>query len=492
MSDRTPAGEAGAAPTGPEPKEVAVTDPAHARVLDAQYLPLPSFGDWTRLTVDDDIWRAKFQEFIARRGRSTPESLSLAVETALLAAAIDTGAIEGLYDPPEGFTVSVATREPGWESKVQLMGPDFQSHFEAQLRAYALAQRLASTATGVTEAWVRELHRELAKGQGTYRVLTDVGWQEHELPLGEYKHFSNHVRVSDGSFHAYAPVAATPKEMHRLVDELRGEAFTAAHPVHQVSYAHFALVNIHPFADGNGRVARALASTFLSRSVGVPLVIFVDQRRAYLASLELADRGHRQTFVDFMFDRCVDSLDFVAYRLGPSPQSEIARLSEILRGGGPLSPAEIDLQAGMLSQLLWAEVTQQVGRLTMPVGIQLNPQQLYDQVKSADPRYRPFMVGSQQLVRMFAVTLSTPQVQLMVDLPVVAATDSGQRHICAIQNSHTGAFLEVRLDELLPQMSSALRLKVSAWVGSVIAETLTEFASKYENAKKANGGTESA
>jgi len=480
MSDRGSGGEL----TGPEPKDVAITDPAQARMLDAKYQPLSSFADWSHLAVDEELWRAKFQEFVARRGRSTPESLLLAVETALVAAAIDTGAIEGLYDPPDGFTVSVATRETGWEAKVQLMGPDFQSHFEAQLRAYALAQRLASAATGVTEAWVRELHRELAKSQGTYRVLTDVGWQEHELPLGEYKQFPNHVRLSDGSFHSYAPVAATPAEMHRLVEELRSEAFAAGHPVHQASYAHFSLVNVHPFADGNGRVARALASTFLSRSVGVPLVVFVDQRRAYRASLELGDRGHHQAFVDFMFDRCVDSLDFVAYRLGPSPQAEISRLSEILRGGGPLSPPEIDQQAGVLSQLLWAEVTQQVARLSMPIGIQLNPQQLYDQVKSLNPRYRPFMTGSQQLVRLFAVTLSTPQVQLMVDLPVLAATDNAQRHICTIQNSHTGALLEVRLDELVPHISSALRLKVSAWVGSVVAETVTEFGAMYEKRVK--------
>jgi len=476
-----------AAPPGPEPQEVAVTDPSQARVLDRNYVTFPSFVSWSLLTVDQTLWRAKVTDFEARRADSTSESLSLAIDTALIAAAIDTGAIEGLYAPPDGFTVSVATRETGWEAKVALMGPDFQSHFEAQLRAYALAQHLASTATGVTEAWTRELHRELAKSQATYRVLTEVGWQEHALPLGEYKRFPNHVRMSDGSFHPYAPVDATPHEMSRLVQELQGAAFATGHPVHQASYAHFALVNIHPFADGNGRVARALASTFLSKTAGVPLVIFADQGRAYRASLELADRGHHQAFLDFIFDRCVDSLDFVAYRLGPSPQSEIARLSEILRGGGPLSPAEVDLQAGVLSQLLWAEVTQQVGRLTMPVGIQLNPQQLYDQVKSPDPRYRPFMVGSQQLGRLFAVTLSTPQVQLMVDLPVLAATDSSQRHICAILNSHTGALLEVRLDELVPQISSALRLKVSAWVGSVVADTLTEFGAMYRKAAKGQG-----
>jgi ABC-type nitrate/sulfonate/bicarbonate transport system permease component len=79
----------------------------------------------------------------------------------------------------------------------------------------------------------------------------------------------------------------------------------------------------------------------------------------------------------------------------------------------------------------------------------------------------------------------------MVDLPVLAATDNAQRHLCAIMNSHTGALLEVRLDELVPQISSSLRLKVTAWIESVIAETVAEFGVMYEHAIKAKDGQES-
>lgn len=72
--------------------------------------------------------------------------------------------------------------------------------------------------------------------------------------------------------HHYAPVAEAQPEMARLIREIRSGSFTEAHPVMQAAFAHYAFVCIHPFPDGNGRVARALASVFLYRSPGVPLL----------------------------------------------------------------------------------------------------------------------------------------------------------------------------------------------------------------------------
>lgn len=72
------------------------------------------------------------------------------------------------------------------------------------------------------------------------------------------------------------------------------------------AYAHCAFVAVHPFADGNGRVARALASAYLYRRPGVPLVIFADQKDEYLDALEETDSGNAQRFVHFVADRLAD------------------------------------------------------------------------------------------------------------------------------------------------------------------------------------------
>src|SRR5438876_1237932 len=82
-----------------------------------------------------------------------------------------------------------------------------------------------------------------------------------------------HVQLPDGSLHVYAPVDQTRDEMARLVRELNSGEFAGAHPIIQAAYAHHAFVSIHPFSDGNGRVARALASVYLYRSARIPLLL---------------------------------------------------------------------------------------------------------------------------------------------------------------------------------------------------------------------------
>jgi Fic family protein len=100
--------------------------------------------------------------------------------------------------------------------------------------------------------------------------------------------------------------------MARLVAEMRSDSFLAAHPVLQAAYAHYGLVVIHPFADGNGRVARALASAFTYRAISMPIVILSEHKEAYLDALESADKGEYQVFVDFMAARSFDTITMVA------------------------------------------------------------------------------------------------------------------------------------------------------------------------------------
>ena len=54
-----------------------------------------------------------------RRKAATPEALKASVDVAIRAAALDTGAIEGLYTVDRGFTMTVAVQGLAWE---QLIG----------------------------------------------------------------------------------------------------------------------------------------------------------------------------------------------------------------------------------------------------------------------------------------------------------------------------------------------------------------------------------
>src|SRR6266704_240630 len=66
------------------------------------------------------------------------------------------------------------------------------------------------------------------------------------------------------------------------------DATADAHPVIRAAWLHHRFVAIHPFQDGNGRVARALTLLVLLRAHYAPLVVGRHQRGDYLDALDVA------------------------------------------------------------------------------------------------------------------------------------------------------------------------------------------------------------
>ena len=297
-----------------------------------------------------DLWNRFAASLEERRKAATPEALKASIDVAIRAAALDTGAIEGLYTVDRGFTMTVAVQGLAWEQMIEERGADVRQLFEAQLAAYELVLDAATHKLPITEAWIRALHETLCAPQKTYRVLTSGGWQEHELPKGRYKSQPNHVRLKDGTFHAYAPVAQVSTEMHRLVEQLRSPEFEAAHPVLQASWVHYAFVAIHPFADGNGRVARALASVYFYRTPSIPFLVFANQKPAYLDALHEADLGHLRPLLVFFRDRGIDTIQLVSenLRTGEAVAKELrllaSRLADYLQERCPSRSFKVNVE----------------------------------------------------------------------------------------------------------------------------------------------------
>lgn len=152
--------------------------------LDSAYRPFPSFEDWmARVWIDTVRWD-RYNSAVADRGNLSLEILARARNAATRAAALDTGAIEGLYEVDRGFTFTVALEAAAWETALDRKGEQVRSLFEAQLHAYDFVLDLATRAEHFSEAAVRQLHAEICKAQDTYRVVTAVGFQEQPLPKG--------------------------------------------------------------------------------------------------------------------------------------------------------------------------------------------------------------------------------------------------------------------------------------------------------------------
>ncbi len=73
------------------------------------------------------------------------------------------------------------------------------------------------------------------------------------------------------------------------------------HPFELAGVIHHRFLQIHPFADGNGRVAREILNFVLWKNGYPPIIIPVEERQDYMESLEKADEGDIRPLLEFLF-----------------------------------------------------------------------------------------------------------------------------------------------------------------------------------------------
>ncbi|MEI8205738.1 MAG: Fic family protein [Kiritimatiellales bacterium] len=107
-------------------------------------------------------------------------------------------------------------------------------------------------------------------------------------PVGDWKRdFNGTTGVRDGKpvYMEYAKPDDTPVLMTRWIKEFNRKLNTASSPAKAINVyalAHLSFVRIHPFFDGNGRVARLIASLPLLKGGNPPLLISPQRRAEYI------------------------------------------------------------------------------------------------------------------------------------------------------------------------------------------------------------------
>lgn len=116
---------------------------------------------------------------------------------------------------------------------------------------------------------------------------------------GEFKAEANHVLLPDGGIHFYVDPLQVSGQMERLCDWIVQQE-GKLHPAIVAAVAHYNMVRIHPFDDGNGRGARILMNLILMKAGYVPAVIENKDREDYLDAIRRADKGDLSAFVFFI------------------------------------------------------------------------------------------------------------------------------------------------------------------------------------------------
>ena len=189
----------------------------------------------------------------------------------------------------EGYTVTLElierVRSGLWNPEVN--EADWKNRDALAARGYWQAFELVKAAVGKIIAGadagplVRESHRDW------YREMFQPSVAAGLLSAGALAGYRSIPVYIRGSRHVPPRWDSVPDAMSALFDLLGNEKESAV----RVVLGHWMMGHIHPYPDGNGRMARFLMNAMLA-SGGYPwTVIRVEDRQAYLKALEAASVG---------------------------------------------------------------------------------------------------------------------------------------------------------------------------------------------------------
>jgi Fic family protein len=302
--------------------------------------------DWPRFRFDKSALEAREAKFLFLGGLLLGALLHVhdddkAALTADLISneALKTSEIEGEYLNRDSVQLSIR-RNFGLDTEARRIPPAEQGIADMMMDLYR------SFAEPLTHQTMFRWHSVLTAGR---RDLKNIGaYRTHDEPM----------RIASGpignpEIHFEAPPSAVmQKEMEGFVNWFNDTAphgNTALPALTRAGIAHWYFVTIHPFEDGNGRIARALAEKALSQALGQPTLIALSQtieknKKSYYEALHRQSRDNEitpwlvyfadtllqaqdttQRMIDFLIQR-TKLYDRVKSRLNERQEKALARI----------------------------------------------------------------------------------------------------------------------------------------------------------------------
>jgi Fic family protein len=306
--------------------------------------------------------------------------------------AIETGIIENLYSIDRGTTQLLI--EHGLEaSLIPYNATDKSAELVIDLihdqeDVLEGIMDFVGQSRELSTSYVKELHAALTRNQPAVMARDSFGRSvETELVRGDWKRLPNNPTRRDGAMHQYAPPEHVAAEMDRLIAMHREHMEVGVAPEVAAAWLHHRFTQIHPFQDGNGRMARALASLVLLRAGYFPFVVNRDVRSEYITACELADVGDLSALVRLItrslkssFVKVLSIVEDVIHDVEPVNQM-VSAIGDRLRTRATLHGQEMRSVLGTADRL----ASDACGAL------QQVEEKLRTQLHAVDPSFRSFV-----------------------------------------------------------------------------------------------------
>lgn len=209
----------------------------------------------------------------------------------------------------EGSTLSRAETALVVEKGITVRGKSLKEHLEAKNHVEALEYiktLISGRRADITESTIREINRI---------VLDKIEGYNGGIFRTQYARIRGSTTVLPN------PVKL-PQLMEQFIAWLQGE--NSDHIIKIAADAHYKLVSIHPFEDGNGRTSRLLMNLLLIQNGYPPAIIRKEDMVSYFNSLEKAQTGGELTqFYNLIYEAVDRSLDIYLEALEPERESKL-------------------------------------------------------------------------------------------------------------------------------------------------------------------------
>jgi len=161
----------------------------------------------------------------------------------------------------------------------------------------------------LTEVTIRGLHKILLHEPYQVEARTPDGQSTTKwVKLGEYKTEPNFAQSPTGVERPFILPQDVPARMHALMQWFNTECGKKElHPLIIAAFFHHRFAQIHPFDDGNGRMARILMNLIAMQHGLQPVIIKTERKEAYISALIKADAGETDEFLELIADEEIHS-----------------------------------------------------------------------------------------------------------------------------------------------------------------------------------------
>ena len=264
---------------------------------------------------------------------------------------IETGILENLYLLDRGTTKTLIDQGFKQDLIDRASSNTDPSRLIEILKDHLVAsdmiQELIEAGRPLTLFFIKELHSALTQHQVSAEGVDSLGQSvRSEVIHGQWRNLPSWHVISTGEEVFYCPPEQIEGQMEDLLEFLQLQEGEGRSLCHLAAWLHHRFTLVHPFQDGNGRVARALVNYLFIKANLFPVVVDRDQRVDYLDALESADDGDVGKLVGLFADKEIDAIT-KALSLAGTPELERE------------SPLVLNLAHGILERRRRRQETQQ-------------------------------------------------------------------------------------------------------------------------------------